>query len=499
MFLANLVCMSAIAIAAPEANEWKVVCGGFEGPEGRAAELLTAEVGEILLRDPGVYATRVLPVLAPDEFADATNVNLIVLGTMRDNPVLAKYLKPGDVPEGGYLVRAFAEGGRNVAVIAGADARNVLWGAVDFVDDAMVALRPFTANGIKYARSAFAKDAVWENPHGWKGGISSYESRRAPKTKVRSVFTWGHPIDDFREYFRNLARLKVNRVYIWNNEPPLNAREVVEWAHSWGVEVFWGFEWGWGNKRAETARAPNDEIERRVLAKWRDVWSKLPGDGIYFQTFTEMKTKVIDGEPVAAKAVRVVNSIAAKLFAERPDLRIVFGLHATSVRDHLDAIAKADSRLKILWEDTGAFPFGFWAETSPEEDDAFNGRLLADTAHPVGIVFKWMLVQDWNRFTYQQGPYLLGVASRRTYEDDRILQEEQWRNFTVDWVKGGRRACDLVRLVQAKGPDRELNMAVQMNGPVRYPTALVAELFWSADEDFDTINARVLERRHVVR
>ena len=89
------------------ANEWKVVCGGFEGPEGRAAELLTAEVGEILLRDPGVYATRVLPVLAPDEFADATNLNLIVVGTRADNPVLARVLGGEAVPAGGYLVRAF--------------------------------------------------------------------------------------------------------------------------------------------------------------------------------------------------------------------------------------------------------------------------------------------------------------------------------------------------------------------------------------------------------
>ena len=478
---------------------WKVVCGSLDGPQGRAAELITAEAGTWLLREPGVYATRVLPIVDARGFEDSTNANLIVVGTLADNPVLAKYLKADDVPAGGYLVRAFADGARNVALVAGSDARNVLWAAVDFVDDAMTALRPFRGNGLKFGADPFRVGELWDNPTGDRYRVNPYMSRRVPRTKVRSVFTWGHPIDDFREYFRNLARMKINRVYLWNNEPPLNAKEVVDWAHSWGVEVFWGFEWGWGTQREKTASEPNDAIVARVLAQWRGVWSRLPGDGIYFQTFTEMRTKELGGEPVARKAVRCVNAIAADILRERPDLRIVFGLHATSVRDHLDEIAAADPRLEILWEDTGAFPFGYWVDTTPETDDAFNRRIVSDPRHPVGLVFKWLMIQDWNRFTYQQGPYLLGVTSRKTYEDDVKLQADLWQNFTVDWAEKGVRAYETVRMVQAQGPDVELNIAAQLNGPIHYPTALTAELFWSADEPFETIRARVLERRSVVK
>lgn len=480
---------SAVVISA-SANEWKVVTGGFEGPEGRAVELLTAEVGETVLRDPGVYATRVLPVLAPDELNDSTNVDLIVVGTCADNAVLAARLKAEDVPSGGYLVRAFQEGPRKVVLLAGSTPLAALWATVDFVDDGIRALRPNRGNGLRYVRDALD----WRWP--W---ATKFESRRVPKTNVRSVFTWGHPIDDFREYFQNLARMKINRVYLWNNEPPRNAQEVVDCAHSWGVEVFWGFEWGWGTKREKTAAQPNAEIERRVLETWRDVWSKLPGDGIYFQTFTEMRTKVLNGESVAAKAVRCVNAIGAKIWAERPDLKIVFGLHATSVRDHLADIAAADPRFEILWEDCGAYPFGYWVKTTPEEDDAFVGKLLADEKHPIGLVYKWMMIQDWNRFTYQQGPYLLGCTSRKTYENDVKLQAELWKNFTVDWERNGARAHALARMVQKRGPQVELNMAAQLNGPLHFPSAFAAELFWSADEDYETIRDRVLNRANVIR
>ena len=472
------------------ANEWKVVCGGFEGPEGRASELLTAEVGEILLRDPGVYATRVLPVLAPDELKDSTNLNLIVVGTRADNPILRARVRADEVPAGGYLVRAFQDGGRKVALLAGDTPAAALWAAVDFVDDGIGRLRPDRGNGLLFVRDVF------EDRLPWKPG---YESRRAPKTNVRSVFTWGHPINDFREYVRNLARMKINRVYLWNNEPPRNAREVVDYAHSWGIEVFWGFSWGWDTQREKTSELPNEEIAARVLETWRTTWSKLPGDGIYFQTFTEMRKKTVNGESVAAKAVRLVNSVADKVLAERPGLKIVFGLHATSVFGALDDIAATDPRLEILWEDCGAFPFGYWVKTTEREDDAFVDRLLADERHPVGLVYKWMMIQDWTHFTFQQGPYCLGVTSRRTHENDMRLQAELWKNFTVDWERKGARAHALARRVQAKGPQVELNMAAQLNGPLHFPAAFSAELFWSADEDFATIRDRVLNRANVIR
>lgn len=50
------------------------------------------------------------------------------------------------------------------------------------------------------------------------------------------------------------------------------------------------------------------------------------------------------------------------------------------------------------------------------------------------------------------------------------------------------------KLVHALGPDVEMNGAVQCNGPIRFPTALMAELFWSTNESLETIRRRVLAR-----
>lgn len=498
--LVAVVCLGTLGLSAkspkyPKTDiaDWQVVYGSCRGIEGRALELLTAEVGRHVLRDPGIYATRVLPLVDAGEFAGAPTTNLIVIGTWAGNRVLADYVKEADIPAGGYLVKAFSENGRNVAVIAGSDARNVLWGAVDFVDDGVVSLRPFMGNGLKFGRVPYLGWYSWnEQP---------YVSRRVPKTQVRSVFTWAHPIDDFRDYFRNLAHLKVNRVYLWNNELPLNAQEVVDCAHSWGIEVYWGFSWGWtkSSKNAAAAMRTDADIVSGILDEWHRKWCGLPGDGFYFQTFTETHTTGAGKEPMARKAVRCVNAAAAKILEERPGIRLVFGLHATSVRNQLEEIAATDPRIEILWEDTGAFPYGYWVKTTPEEDDRFVDAILSDEKHPVGLVFKWLMIQDWTRFTFQQGPYLMGVAARKTYDDDCALVADLWQNFTVDWASKGPRAHQIVRNVQAKGGNVELNMAAQLNGPIHYPTAFAAELFWSADEDYETIRDRVLERRNVIK
>ena len=49
-------------VAVPSKDRvWKVVYGTAEGPEGRALELLTSELGSIYVRDPGVYTLHVMP------------------------------------------------------------------------------------------------------------------------------------------------------------------------------------------------------------------------------------------------------------------------------------------------------------------------------------------------------------------------------------------------------------------------------------------------------
>lgn len=501
--LAAIACGNAVpaeAAANPQ-PDWTVVYGSLEGCEGRAVELLTAELGDILLREPGRYATHVLPCRDAAEAASVTG-NVFLVGTPASNGALADRLPAKGIPEGGYCVRYIAEGTRDVIVMAGATPAAVVWAVSDFCLDGIVALRPPRGNGISFSRDVFTDPVsfrsarrICEHPH----DRIAYDVCRSPQTKVRSIFTWAHPIDDYREYFRNLARLKLTRVYLWNDYPPLNAREVVDWAHSWGIEVIWGFPWGWdeSDQLRRNARSDLGAIRDRVLEDWRKNWRDLPGDGIYFQTFTETGPERIGGETIARRAVRLVNEVAADMLAEKPAQRIVFGLHATGVRNELGTVAKTDPRLEILWEDPPQFPYSINFPPSMMDakgDFALVDEIISDRNRPVGIVWKSQLVQDWCYWRHQAGPYLLGVASRRTYDADKALHDQLWKNYTANWVEKASVAWREAKRVHDVGPHVEMCGAMMLNGPVRFPTAFMAELFFSTEEPVETVLRRVLSR-----
>lgn len=482
MLLLSLVSTQVFAGKVPA---WKIVYGSAEGPEGSALELLTSDLGEIILRESGVYATHVLPLIHANENGKSGNVNAVIVGTVANNKELAKYVKAKDVPKDGYLVRTLNEGARKLVLIAGDGPREVLWGAADFVMDGIMALRPNRGNNIKYASDVFFTDKP----------IGEYVSARRPQTKVRSVFTWGHPIDDFRDYIRNLARLKFNRVYFWNDYPPLNAADIVDYAHRWGIEVYWGFAWGWSTNCRETSARNDDALIKGILDGWRNKWKKLPGDGIYFQTFTETNDKLMEGETVAERAVRLVNRVSAEMLREEPQLKIVFGLHATSVKHDMATIAKTDPRIEILWEDTANFPYSSAPINISAADGAkLTADVMASKGHTIGIVWKSQLVQDWTNWTYQEGPFLMGVTSRRTFNDDVAIQDALWKNYTTQWIINFPLAYAAARQAHRRGEDFELCVAAQLNGPLRLPTMLTAELFWSSSDPAEKILARVLDR-----
>ena len=94
----------------------------------------------------------------------------------------------------------------------------------------------------------------------------------APKAKTRSVFTWGHPINDFRKCIQTLARLRFNQIIVWNDYLPVNAEEFVAYAHSYGIEVIWGFAWGWLPNCSQTDISQLEQIRENVLKTYKTVY-----------------------------------------------------------------------------------------------------------------------------------------------------------------------------------------------------------------------------------
>ena len=473
-------------------RDWKIVSGSLEGPEYRAVQLVNAELGRFLVRDAGVYAIHTLPVVRAGDSRPIPGRNEVIIGTPENNPRLAGYVARSEIPANGYCVRAFEGENGKVIAIAGDTPEAVLYGAVDFVEDGLPALAARLGNGIVMPDYTFDGRAF----------RTRYESRRAPRTRIRSVFTWGHVISDYQEYFRNLARLKLNEVILWNDYEPLNAREIVACAHSWGIKVIWGFAWGWTTGQCREAKLDDESLKRLendIVSAWRDTWGRLPGDGIYFQSFTETRADNHGGRTIASAVVRLVNATSARIWAERPDQRIIFGLHVTSVRDHLDEIDRTDPRMEIYWEDFGGFPFDVrGGRVLSSADEALASRLSAGE-RPVGLVYKCQLFQDWKNFFHQNGPYLLGEAGPRVMSHDVAVTTDPWRGYTNLWLEHGERAHAVTQALQRAGKTPALCLAGNFNGPLYYPAALAAELFWSADEPYETIRARVLGRMNVMR
>lgn len=353
--------------------------------------------------------------------------NRLVIAVGND-PILKDYTEKGifvnETRKEGYSIRVFHETeGKTTAVIQGADENGLLYGVDDFIHFYIGGKARYQG----YIYSGPARLFMDEMPE--------WEIHSAPAVENRGLWTWGHVIHDWKGYIDNCALWKFNTVIVWNDFLPINASDICEYAHTRGIRIVWGFTWCWGEQVD-----PNDP---KQLAKWKervlDTYERDYadcGDGIYFQTFTETSETSIGGKPIAELAVDWVNSIAGELLERHPGLWLQFGLHATSIRERAEVLAKTDERITIVWEDAGGFPYAYEPSRQEEFPDTMKYQeiltSLRGNKERYGAVLKGFSLIDWkNEFEHQQGTFLLGEA------DPRFL--ESWaekKKLFFDWAKG---------------------------------------------------------------
>lgn len=274
--------------------------------------------------------------------------------------------------------------------------------------------------------------------------------------KETGIWTWGHVIYDYRGFFRNMKSLGMNKITIWNDFAPLNAREIIGEAHRNGIKVVWGFAWGWDTDCRSIAAGLGEERLREmkdsVLNVFCGQYRDIAADGIYFQSFTEMEKREINGKSIAEFVVELVNSTADELFKSEPELNIEFGLHATSVKDDLAAIARTDGRVRIIWEDLGAFPFAYdpfdiknYDETYALAEKVIN---LRGSAEKCGFITKGMTTLDWSAFKHAAEPLAIGESSREFIEKRQLEKNALWDERTEGWrlnIDYARKMFDLFK------------------------------------------------------
>jgi hypothetical protein len=407
---------------------WSLLYGSYEGVEEFAANELQRMVQRSV-----PYVLEALPATR----TPAAGHHLILLGTAANNARIADLARQGLVKlptqAQGYTIACLkspSPAGQRVVVVAGSDAAGVLYGAMEF-NKKLASL----ARHDKELREAL-------------DGLGEFSLTEAPLIENRGIWTWGYVIYDYRRFFDNMARLKMNRLTVWNDVPPVNCRQFIEYAHSRGIKVILGFSWGYALAKLDPANAEHLRlVKEEVLSQYDDSYQNLGMDGIYFQTFTEQDNTEIGGRTIASLACDWVNDIARALLEKHPGIRIEWGLHASSIRENYVDLKGLDSRVAIVWEDAGAMPYSYDPEvarpdgqegpgTSATEATLDYAKKLA-TFRP-GSEFE-MCAKGWIQMRWQtesepHGSFIIGERAREYIRDRLKERQARWDYVNAKWA-----------------------------------------------------------------
>lgn len=476
-------------------EDWKIVYNNYSGLEKKAVELLSKDVGKYLIRNEGVYTLYVLPC---EKEGNSIEKNAIIIGLYEQSETVRKFVKKEEIKENGFLVKVVKNPENescNIVILTACDEIELFYAAVSFLDD-------YIPNNSPMFGAMRRPQLIFDYP------LKEYSYSESTTNKTRSVFTWGHPINDYRTYIDNMARLKLNQLIIWNDYMPLNVRDVIDYAHSYGIEIIFGYAWGWINgcdKLTDISDARLKELKEQIIRKYEDNYAKIGCDGIYFQSFTERPDEYVGGRLIAEAVTALVNDTAGTLLEKYPKLKLQFGLHAFSVKNHLEEIAKVDKRVEILWEDCGAFPFNY--DPIVRSDEEFEKTLeftkkiltLRGKDAPVGLVFKGMMVLDWTRFAYQSGPFVLGNNASEITEHDRRLRDGGWKIFSASWMQYGQYAMKMLKFIQENAlGDVNLCLAGTFDGGMYFPYALCSQMIRTLDDNYGETMNKVARRDGVI-
>lgn len=421
---------------------WSIVYGDYQGVTQFAVNEIQAALQELL---PYVVEVR----SAGDPALDLSSP-IVLVGEPETNRYIAELtrqgqLHPGNTPES-YHLRAMDSpwsGGVRLVAIAGAGPRGVLYGVGDF--NARI----------------LGQHILNENPAHWRRDLDAlpdYSFEESPAWENRGLWTWGYVIYDYRRFLDNMARLRMNLLMIWNDCPPVNIREVIEYARLRGVRIILGFHWGWGLEGIDLHRSTDrDTVRDMVVQTYRTQYADLDIDGIYFQTLTEHHQTEKDGVSTASVVCALVNDTARAIYALRPDLRIYFGLHATSIRDHYTEFSMLDPRVAICWEDAGSIPFSYRPHVPADAPaDGWNATPEATLDYAAHIatfrpgaefsfVPKGWINLRWPDEFEHHGPFILG--ERRSGWIRRRLDERspEWIRRRADWFANAGHAARFYR------------------------------------------------------
>lgn len=479
-------------------NRYEIFYGSYTGVEQRGVDLLYGAVAP--------YLPYVLTVSDANQAEKQTlgSVNPICIGTVRSNPYIHLFVQRGlislSAAAEGYVIKVCQNPfnpQKQMVIIAGSDENGVLYGALDF----KAYVLPQAENN--HWHSTYFDKLFAEKP------LPEYEAESAPAIRQRGLWTWGHVIYDYRRYLQNMMYLKLNTLIVWNDHPPVNLREVISYAHQCGIKVICGYSWGWDCIGAQQPDISNpqvlDGIREHILETYRQNYSDLDIDGIYFQSFTETEEDSLNGVLIADAVVQLVNQVCETFFALYGEMELQFGLHATSVAKKLEYIAKTDPRVRIVWEDCGAFPYAYVPSQTQEFEKtlALTDQITAlrGKQERIGMVLKGLTCLNWDEFEHQMGPFVMGQYPAEFICRRAMQKKDIWRYVTAYWLENLPYARQVVARIAKNTKGEAVVTALLEDGmlehSIQLPAALISELLWNPDKPADELLRLAALRRDV--
>ncbi|OGV55459.1 MAG: hypothetical protein A2X49_00130 [Lentisphaerae bacterium GWF2_52_8] len=480
-----------------QVNRWQILYGSFNGVSATAVSELQKSLQSFM---PYVIETVPAALLNKDR-------HLCIVGCLSDNPLLRELAEKGLLPEPkkaqGFSLATCASPWnpeRKLIAVAGFDAAGLLYG----IQHLNAHLLPRYVSPLRGedCRTALEK-------------LPDLRIEESPLIENRGIWSWGYVVYDYRKFIDKMARLRMNMITLWHDEPPINSPEFIAYAHSRGISVIYGFAWGWGLDELDLSSADDRRrIKEDVIARYRRDYAHLDLDGIYFQTLTEHNKETINGQSTASLACRLVNETSAELLKINPSLYIQFGLHASSIRENYKDLLPLHPQVTIAWEDAGGIPYTYSLEESPDgpsyaaskvagvksvsETAAYSKRLAAFRGHDTEFAFVpkgWCSI-DWTNEFENHGPYIMGEQGRSSQIRNFEKRRAHWQRVNQSWFRLYPEAAGFYRELRAahKGAitatglveDGLFELAIQPS------VALFAETLWNPGLSNEEILCRAM-------
>ena len=448
----------------------------------RALEVLSST----LLDYTGEY-----PVCVSDDNAEnLSDFRRVCIGTKESNAYIAEMGKDALTSSEEYRISVKDD----TVLIEGYDDAGALYGALDFYDRYILP-NEYPGDPDRYRINFFEK-----------AQLPDFEFQSKPSVAERGLWTWGHVIYDYKGYLDNMMKLKMNRVIIWNDFLPANAREITEYAHARNIRVIWGFSWLWDTDCSKFDMNALDGESVKVFEKFEKEFGDTEIDGIYFQTFTELNREYIGATLIADAAANFVNRTANLFYEKYPNIELEFGLHANSVKKRLEFIGAVDPRIRIVWENCGSFPFSYLPDDIKNFDETlcFVRKIatLRGENDRFGVVTKGLVKLDWYAFEHCVGAQYIGVSTKRMKHDRIDRKAPIWKYIQANWIAYADKALETVRTMRDCKKENLSVYALVEDGMfeenLMWPVALYAQMLWDCDEALPSLLSRTALRSDVV-